>query len=1082
MSVIRQRLLFVFAENSLADRRSARYHLVVAKSLATSLLNTPASLLSKIIMRSLRFLLLSVCVASLISEVPAAENNINFSRDILPLLSDKCFNCHGPDEANREAGLRLDKHEAALATLDSGTVSIMPGKSQQSEVFRRITSSDDDLIMPPADSGKSLSEREIELIRQWIDSGAEWSGHWAFQPPSKPAVPESPEPWKADNAIDQFIHAKLREANLAPESRATKETLIRRATLDLTGLPATVEQVNAFLADDSDNAFERVVDRLLNSQHYGEHMARIWLDAARYADTHGLHLDNERSIWPYRDWVIESFNSNQPFDQFTIEQIAGDLLPIPTLSQKVATGFNRCNVTTSEGGSIDEEYYMRYAVDRVETTSTVWLGLTAGCAACHDHKFDPLTQKEFYQLFSFYYSLTEKAMDGNALLPPPAVKVPTATQAAKELQYDEELKSTNEAIETALANFAYADPAPTQPLGELQTDEFVWVDDAVPAGAKPQGDGAEPWKFVDSPKLQEGRGSKVHTRTGAGLTQHFFTEASEPLTIVDHAKLFAWVYLDPANKPKTIQLQFNDGNWNHRATWGGDRAFAAGQDNDANRRMGKLPKAGEWVRLEVDPAQVGLKPGSKLNGWAFTQFDGTAYWDSAGMISASMTPEQKKSQFAWEQFRKQVGNPVLPTDVQKLLDVEADKRSDDQKRQITKYFLQHVHPDAQATVAERLKRKAELATLLDELKKAIPSTLVMQERPEPRQAYVLERGQYTEKRDPVSSLVPEWIAPSVPGAPQNRLGLAQWLVQPNHPLTSRVTVNRFWQQFFGTGLVKTSEDFGLQGQQPSHPELLDWLAIDFVESGWDVKRCLKQIMMSATYQQSSRVTADKLAVDSENRLLARGPRFRLDAEVIRDQALAVSGLLIDTIGGKSVKPYQPAGLWKPVGFGGSNTATFVQDKGDKLFRRSMYTFWKRTLPPPSMATFDAPDRETCQVRRARTNTPLQALVLMNDVQYVEAARKFAERVMMLGGSTSDQRVTFAFQSVLNRQPAETERQSLSNLYEEYLSQFRSDPEAATKLLAAGESPRNNQLDPVEQAAWTMVTHLLLNLSETVTRG
>lgn len=1008
-------------------------------------------------------------------------DDVDFSRDILPLLSDNCFACHGPDDSNRQAELRLDQQEAALAQLESGTTPLVAGHSEKSELFQRMISTDADLLMPPPESSKKLSTQQIELVKNWIDSGAEWSGHWAFQPPTKSVVPPAVSAWRATSPIDNFIHAKLQAKQLTPENQASRETLIRRVTLDLTGLPATIEEVDAFLNDTTEQAFENVVDRLLASQKYGEHMARIWLDAARYGDTHGLHLDNERSIWPYRDWVISSFNANQPFDQFTIEQIAGDLLPNASLSQKVATGFNRCNVTTSEGGSIAEEYLMRYAVDRVETTSTVWLGLTAGCAACHDHKFDPLTQKQFYEMYSYFYSLSEKAMDGNALLPPPAVRVPTGIQKQQKTQYTGELAVLETSIATILADFKYTDPTPTETLGELSGTEYVWIDDETPPGAKQAGDGAEPWKFVEGPNHPVYLGQKSHTRTGNGLTQHFFTEAAEPLVIEEHSKLFAWVFIDPANKPKTLQLQFNDGSWNHRATWGGDRAFGAGQNNDANRKMGKLPAAGKWVRLEVSADQVGLKPGAKINGWAFTQFNGAVHWDAAGIVTKSLSNEQKRSQYAWEQFRKLSKSPPLPAAIQKMLDVAADKRSDDQKQKITAYYLQHVHPEAQASVAELLKTKTALQKQLDKLEKAIPSTLVMEELPKRRQAYVLERGQYTEKRDPVSPSVPDWLAVPDSNAPQNRMGLAQWLVQPNHPLTSRVTVNRFWQQFFGTGLVKTSEDFGLQGEQPSHPELLDWLAIDFVESGWNVKRCLKQMVMTATYQQSSKVDPAKLAVDSENRFLARGPRFRLDAEVIRDQALAVSGLMIESVGGKSVKPYQPAGLWKPVGFGGSNTATFVQDKGDKLFRRSMYTFWKRTVPPPSMATFDAPDREICQVRRARTNTPLQALVLMNDVQYVEAARKFAERVMLEGGETNEEKVNFAFRTVFNRTTKESELGSLANLYEEYKSMFLGEPGSAGKLLSAGESPRNEQLEVNELAAWTMVTHLILNLSETVTR-
>ncbi|MEO2025163.1 MAG: PSD1 and planctomycete cytochrome C domain-containing protein [Fuerstiella sp.] len=1012
----------------------------------------------------------------------AQDSDVNFSRDILPLLSNSCFTCHGPDEANRQSDLRLDKHESALMELESGHAAIVPGHSDQSELFRRIASSDADIKMPPPDSDRKLTAAQIALIKKWIDGGAEWSGHWAFQPPQQPDIPAAVEGWQTNGTIDKFIHAKLKTVNLRPEDHAAKETVIRRVTLDLTGLPATIQDVDQFLADESGQAYERVVDRLLSSQKYGENMARIWLDAARYGDTHGLHLDNERSIWPYRDWVIKSFNGNQPFDQFTVEQIAGDLLPDPTLSQRVATGFNRCNVTTSEGGSIDDEYYMRYAVDRVETTSTVWLGLTAGCAACHDHKFDPLTQKEFYQLFSYYFSLTERAMDGNALLPPPVVKVPSTTQVQQKSQYTQQLTAIDTTIAKLLSEFKYTDPKPTEVLGELSEEQLVWIDDVIPPGAKPEGN--SPWQFVEAPDhpVHSGKKSTVRTGSGDAITQHFFTGATDKLKIGENTRLFAYAYLDPKNPPQTLQLQFNDGKWDHRATWGADKAFLAGRNDALNRQMGKLPETGAWVRLEVDASAVGLPPGSELNGWAFTQVGGTVHWDTAGIVSQSLSEEQKRSLFAWEQFRTKVKQPALPPEIQKLLDVEKSKRTPEQTAQLTRYYKQHVHPDSRTKLAEPLAEQTDLKRKIGDVNNAIPSTLVMEDRPEPRQAHVLERGQYTEKREAVSSAVPEWLAPPVENAPANRLGLAEWLVQRNHPLTSRVTVNRFWQQFFGTGLVKTSEDFGVQGEQPSHPELLDWLAVDFVESDWDVKRFVKQIVMSSTYQQSSRVTPERLAADSENRLLARGPRFRLDAEVIRDQALALSGLLIDTIGGKSVKPYQPAGLWKPVGFGGSNTSVFVQDKGDKLFRRSMYTFWKRTVPPPSMVTFDAPNRETCQVRRARTNTPLQALVLMNDVQYVEAARKFAERVITEGGTSVDDRVIFAFRSVLNRRPNTTELQSLTNLYEEYLSLFRGDPESAAKFLSAGESPLSDLLDPKELAAWSMVTHLLLNLSETVTRG
>ncbi len=1021
-----------------------------------------------------------------LTAVGAADPGVDFGREVLPVLSENCFECHGPDAAERKAGLRLDEREGAVATLKSGAQGILPGNAAGSEVYRRVTSQDPDLQMPPPETGKKLTAEEIARLKEWIDGGAPWAEHWAFESPRRPAIPAKGEGWRAVNAVDLFIQEALQESGLTFESEAERETLIRRVTLDLTGLPPTIEEVDAYLAEeDAEKAYERVVDRLLRSKKYGEHMARIWLDAARYADTHGLHLDNERSIWPYRDWVIESFNRNQAFDEFTVEQLAGDLLPEATLEQRVATGFNRCNVTTSEGGSIDEEYYVRYAVDRVETTATVWLGLTAGCAVCHDHKFDPLTQKEFYQLFSYFFSLTEKAMDGNALLPPPSVQVPSAAQRAQQVSIKEGLAGVEEEIASILAGLDYEDPRVGETLGPLAMEDHVWIDDALPKGAKAEGnEGSASWKWVSkSEGYPVSSGERATVRTAKGLSQHFFTRAKEPLTIEANAVLFAHVYLDPKNPPRTVQLQFNDGSWEHRAYWGEDKGHGAGRNNASNRRMGDLPKKGQWVRLEVPAESVGLKPGSKVAGWAFTQFGGKVYWDRAGMVTVgSLAEDQLASLSLWEQYRGQTQHPALPKEIQAVLDTEREKRSREQAQQLRDYYLKNINPASTKRLSGPIDRREKLVADREALEKAIPSTLVMEERKEPRQAHILERGEYTEKREKVASQVPEWISPALAEAPPNRLGLAQWLVAPDHPLTARVTVNRFWQQFFGTGLVKTSEDFGVQGEQPTHPELLDWLAVDFIESGWDVKRFLKQLVMSATYRQSSRVTPAKLEIDPENRLLARGARFRLDAETIRDQALAVSGLLVERTGGRSVKPYQPAGLWAPVGFGGSNTAIFKQDSGDKLYRRSMYTFWKRTSPPPSLATFDAPNRETCQVRRARTNTPLQALVLMNDVQFFESARKFAERVMREGGTEVEERVTFALRSLLARNPSESELDSLSHLYRNERAEFEADRRAALQLLSIGESKRDESFEVSELAAWTMITHLLLNLSETVTRG
>ena len=1012
-----------------------------------------------------------------------AQAEVDFSRDILPILSNNCFQCHGPDSAQRTAELRLDQEDGAFSELPSGEFAVVKGKPEHSALIHRITSEDEELKMPPADSGKSLTEKDVALLRQWIAEGAIWNKHWAYVPPQLPALPAAVKGWKQNNPIDLFIQARLQSAGTSPEEEADKATLIRRLTLDLTGLPPTVAEVDAFLADTSELAYERLVDRLLQSERFGEHLARSWLDAARFADTHGLHLDNERSIWPYRDWVINAFNQNMPFDQFTVEQLAGDLLPEPSLNQRVATGFNRCNVTTSEGGSIDEEYYVRYAVDRVETTATVWMGLTAGCAACHDHKFDPLSQKEFYQLFSYFFSLTERAMDGNALLPPPSVKVPSEAQVAEKARLNSESMAADQEVMNLLLNADYTDPFTGTDFPEYEKLDKVWFDDELPEGAQPQGN--TPWEFVEAPEHPVFSGKNSTTRTGKpedGITQHFFTGAKDGPTIAEGDILFAYVYLDQDNPPESIQLQFNDGSWEHRATWGADKCFLAGRDFEGNRQKGPLPETGKWVRLEVTAAEVGLKPGVKLNGWAFTQFGGTVNWDQAGTVGAPQLSEEQKGSLAiWEHYQKTVNN-TAPDNLDKIFEVKAEERTEAQLAELKKYYIENVNPAIAAKLADPRKQAADFKKSLEDLEKAIPATLVMEDRKEMRIAHILERGEYEKKGDPVESAVPAWLGSSPEDSPKNRLGLAQWLVSPTHPLTSRVTVNRYWQHFFGTGIVKTSEDFGVQGEQPTHPQLLDWLALNFIESGWDIKGFQKLIVMSATYKQSSRVDADKLAVDSENRLLARGPRFRLDAEVIRDQVLSLSGLLIAKIGGKSVKPYQPEGLWKPVGFGGSNTAVFRQDSGEALFRRSMYTFWKRTSPPPSMSIFDAPDRETCQVRRARTNTPLQALVLLNDVQFIEAARRLAEKVIADGGDSVESRVNYIYRSVLARPPSQKELGIVSSLFNEHLEEFQADPEAAKQLLSLGESGRNEELNSTELGAWTMIVHLVFNLSETVTKG
>ena len=1015
------------------------------------------------------FCLSSPCLSS------AAGRRIDYNRDIRPLLSDLCYKCHGPDGAERKAGLRLDTADGMRAKLDSGVAAIVPGKSAESELLTRILSTDPLEQMPPPSMGKKLTEAQIELLKQWIEQGAETRGHWAFIAPVRPAPPATEG---TNNPIDQFIRARLAQEGLHAAPEADKVTLIRRVTFDLTGMPPTPAEVDAFVADSSPDAYEKLVDRLLASERYGEHQARYWLDAARYGDTHGLHLDNERSMWLYREWVIKSFNRNLPFDQFTIEQLAGDLLPSATPEQKIATGFNRCNVTTGEGGSIDEEVLVRYNVDRVETTSTVWMGLTLGCSVCHDHKYDPFTQKEFYQLYAFFNAIAENAMDGNVAGPPPVMKVPTPAETAELQSLDQQIAAARAKIGDELAKVEYVEPPVVEGVNLTEPQEFVWMDDDLPAGAKAEG----PFEFVSKVDRPVFSGEKANYRTADDLSQSVFVGAAPGLRIGEGDRVFAHVFIDPAKPPKEIMLQWNDGSWEHRAVWGEDLIPWGSANSPSRFPMGELPPAGQWVRLEIECAKVGLNPGTIVNGMAFTQHGGTVYWDKAGIVSRTPQSGQAfESLLAWEAYEKSQMKSTIPAPVHEAIKVDADKRSDDQKKLIRNYFLEHVCGKTRPLFGPLHQQVTDLEKKKAGVDGAIAITMVAANMQQPRDSFLLIRGQYDKKGDKVVPAVPAALPPMPEGAPTDRLGLAKWLVDPSHPLTARVTVNRYWQQLFGTGIVKTAEDFGSQGQWPTHPELLDWLATEFQQSGWNVKHMFKLMVMSATYRQSSKVSPDLVQRDPENLLLARGPRFRLDAEVIRDAALSASGLLVERVGGKSVKPYQPDGLWEAVGFVGSNTSAFKRDDGEALYRRGIYTFWKRTSPPPSMLTFDAPSRETCTVRRARTNTPLQALVLLNDTQYVEAARKLAERMMIEAGKTPGERAAFAFRIATARFPTSDELGVLLRVYQTELGEFQSDTESAVKLLSYGEAKRNEALDPAELAAWTMVANLILNLDETVTK-
>ena len=929
-----------------------------------------------------------------------SEVDVEFDRDVRSILSDNCFECHGPDTINRKADLRLD-----IADFISEIVT--PGQPGQSDLYLRITNSDASEQMPPPDSGRVLSSTEVATLKRWIEQGARWKKHWSFTPTKRPKLPFHRNSAWPKGGIDEFVLAKMRSAGLEPSPQADKETLLRRVSFDLTGLSPSLEEIDAFISDSSPLAFEKVVDRLLASPRYGERMALNWLDAARYADSHGYSLDRRRVMWPWRDWVIEAFNKNLSYDQFVIQQLAGDLLPEPTLAQKVATGFNRNHSIQSEGGVIDEEYRVETVVDRVETTSAVFLGLTFGCARCHDHKYDPISQREFYEFYSLFNNVPEKAHVGNAdkLADQPYLKAPTLLQ--------QELMALLRDKEMHLKTAVDVETVPTKLM------ELVWIDDSLPEVTENPADVVANFEFVSGPDHPVFSGRKSHRQSSKGRGQHLVQNAKSPLLVGDNAWLFTYVFLDPKNPPRQIMLQWHDGNsWEHRAYWGEDKIEWGKKNTSSRRNIGPLPKMGEWFRLEVEAKKVGLDAGAKITGWAFTQFDGTVYWDKSGLIS------RKKS------------NKELQLD--------------------------------------------EIRDKLIKIEEQVPTTMVMGEKTPPRKTFVLNRGQYDQPSEvEVNVGLPSALGRWPKNLPRNRLGFAKWLISRENPLTARVTVNRLWQMHFGVGIVKSSEDFGAQGEWPTHPGLLDWLAEEFIGTDWNLKAMHKQIVMSATYQQTSRVTSKLLEVDPANRLFARGPRFRLSAEMIRDHALSASGLMVAHIGGESVKPYQPPGLWGEVVF--SNVPRFQQDHGEKLYRRSMYTYWKRSVPPPNMQVFDAPSREVCVLKRPSTNTPLAALVLMNDPTFVEASRKLAERVLRENEANSI-RIDHLYLLICGRKPTTMEHSLLLRTLNDMLMDFRADLSSAADLITVGESVYDKSLDIADLAAFTSLANAVFCTDEAITRN
>lgn len=1018
----------------------------------------------------------AVPIFCLLAISPAfAADMLSFNQDIRPILSENCFACHGFDAKKREAELRLDTKEGAYTAKD-GAFPIKPGDLAESEVWQRIITTDEDDLMPPPKSHKKLTQAQKDTIKLWIEQGAPYQKHWAFEKPAdQPGV-----------TIDGLLAERQAKDKLSFAEEADKETLIRRAAFTLTGLPPTLAEVDAFLKDTSPQAYEAMVDRYMKSPRYGEEMARHWLDVARYADTHGLHLDNERSMWAYRDWVVRAFNTNLPFDQFIVWQIGGDLLPNATPEQITATGFCRCNVTTSEGGAIDEEYRHLYAVDRAATLTSAFMALTGGCAQCHDHKYDPLTTKEFYSLYAFFYSGADPAMDKNISSTPPFLKLPTPQQQ-KEL--DAAVKAENvarKALDAAGQSVAYIDPATLKPAPAPQTVTQVLFDDDFAIGTETRNTSRNPSVWLMQPGFGAKSGRRVLELSNGQFSQEIITPVLEPVVLGDSPRVSVWVRLDPLNTPGVVCLELNG----RRVVWGDAHVFdATTYGKDDTITAGPLPKPGEWTLLSFDPSVLGLKPGARINTIAVQQVGGTTSWDLCTVTGEVRASADLLASFSawWKTVGGGKKNPLdVPAPVLKTLMTAPDKVTDAKAREsLLHFYLAHIAHPANDEIA-RLRRGWEDAQVVRAAADdAIPGTMVFHDLDTPRDTFIAVRGQYTKLGDKVEPATPAFL-PSLkkanPAARATRLDLAKWLVDSENPMTARVTVNRFWQQVFGIGLVKTSHDFGSQGEPPSHPELLDHLAVQFQKNGWDVKKLIKELVMTKAFRQASPVESNLLSLDPDNRLLARGPRIRLGAEQIRDNALFVSGLINLEMGGRGARTYQPPNIWEPVGYGDSNTRYYLQDHGSELYRRSLYCFLKRTAPPPFMTTFDAPNREESCTRRERSNTPMQALQLMNDVQHFEAARALAERVLKEGGADDAHRFDWLFRTVLSRKPDAQEATMLQTALAKQRELYKADPQAAEKAVHIGESQPKNIAPAPETASWTLIANLVLNLDETVTRN
>ena len=1058
--------------------------------------------------KSLSIFSLISLLSSCLQLAGEGKQTVSFNRDIRPILSSKCFHCHGPSDKFRKAKLRLDLEKSALSERD-GIRAIIPGSLDESELWHRILSDDPEEMMPPPESKKPMSKEEISLFKTWIAEGAKWEDHWSFSAIKQPALPEVSNPDWSRNPIDRFVLRNLDKRGLKPSPEADRRTLARRLFLDLTGLPPSPAEVKGFLDDKSPDALERLVDRLLSSDGYAERMTLVWMDAARYGDTSVFHDDGPRTMWPWRDWVLNAYKNNMPFDQFTIEQLAGDLLPESTVDQKIASGFNRNHATTDEGGVIAEEFRVEYVVDRVKTTANVWMGLTMECAQCHSHMYDPISQEEYYSFYAFYNNNADPGMQTRRGNQAPVVNVESSDQKKKKAELEKKngeiskkqdarrkvaQKSFDEWTEEQFLN-AGEKKTPVAPSGlvsHLPLDNFEknltpdiarnTTDCRLHGKAKPIGNA----KFNGGLKIE-----------GNGFVE---LKGFKDPTWNKPFSYGCWVKTSNGNQNGAVFAKMDEGN----AYRGFDLWLQGGkpgahiihkwQDNAVKVVGKKKIAAKKWQHVFITYDGSGRAAGTRvyLNG---EKLDHTVEADGLTATIATDKPLR-----LGRRFSTSITNGVEIDDVRfydreltsievqslfgsdlitPLLALAASDRTPEQTKTLFDHYLNSIDKPYQALAREKDKVNGELASL----GKTKITSMIMADNPanKMRKTYLLMRGQYSspDKSKEFTPDTPGFLPPMKEDLPKTRLGLAKWIVDPQHPLTARVAVNRHWQTIFGRGLTDTPSDFGSQGNWPTHPDLINWLAADFRKNGWDVKRAIKQMVTSATYLQSSVTRPEHLEKDPVNLYHARAPRFRMMGEFVRDNALAISGLLQRDFGGSGVKPYQPPGLWVEVSLSGGRK--FIRDKGEKLYRRSMYTYWKRSAPQPALMAFDTPTREVCVLQRQRTNTPMQALVTLNDDQFVEAARHFARRILSSGKKTFPDKLNFAFEWATGRPADQLRIDVLKEFYDEQSKVFKDDPKRADELLSVGESPRDEKLDPYDHAAWTLLASIILNLDETLNR-